>query len=653
MMKAEALKLLPLLLVVVAVGVGPVLSAGSSAFFHDVHGERSWAGLDNFRTLLGDGGFWASLRISVAWALAASTLGVVAGYLLATVLVRRGPGSRALFAALLVPWGVPAYVAVPVWRAFIHGEGGASLLARLTGVRINLLIDPAAAVISTLAVSLWLSVPMTAMVAAGALARVPASAREAARLEGASDAQVSAALLLPESRGMLLAMWVAGFIASLREFSVVFLLTSGGPPLVSGFTGRHIIGATTTVEIFLYELFQTSLDFGPPAASSVVMTGLVVLVLAVWFLARSSRRKAWMVKALVAASCAALGGRLGLAFAAFYLLSIRWKVLYPVTFAAGLGWCAASVARSGFLAGFDVSLPIAAIGLLLLRGERRQVSIPGSAAGAAWQALRWAGSAAAIASALLLVYLVAWLSVSLRSTSVVDAVLPSPASLMSWVRVLRDERLGRSLLNTLEVALPTALLTPLVVFPAASWVAQRDRRASRSVLLAVQVVGMSGGLHMLIPLYWLFRQAGLIGSYLPLVAIYLLHALPLSLLASSEYLRGLPSGLEDQARLDGASPLAYLVRVLVPLSLPVIATSMIVGFLGAWNGFLAPLVFLADDARYPISLKLFSLVGSIAAGTPRWNLFAAGSLVNLALIAGLTALLRRPISSTAVAQYEG
>jgi multiple sugar transport system permease protein len=650
---AEALKLLPLLLVVVVVGVGPVLSAATNAFFHDVYGERSPAGLDNFRALLGDRGFWASLRISVAWALATSTLGVAAGYLLATVLVGKGTGSRALFAGLLVPWGVPAYIAVPVWRAFLHGEGGASLLARLTGIRVNLLTDPAAAVISTLGVSLWMAVPMTAMLVAGALARVPTSAREAARLEGASGAQVSAALLLPEARGMLLVTWVAGFVSSLREFSVVFMLTSGGPPLVSGFLGRHIIGATTTIEIFLYDLFNASDDFGLPAASSVVMTGLVALTLAVWFLARSRRRRPWAVKALAAVSSAALGGPVGFACAAGYLASIRWRVLYPVTLAAGAAWCAFSVARSGFLAGFDVSLPIAAIGFLLLRPERGRLRVPGAAAGAAWEGARWAGVAAAVVSSLLLVYLVAWLSFSLRSTSVVDALLPSPASTAPWVRVLRDEHLGRYFLNTLAVALPTALLVPLVVFPAASWVARRDRRSSRFVLIAVQVVGMSGGLHMLIPLFWIFRRIGLIGSYVPLVAIYLLHALPVSLLAASEYLRGLPPGLEDSARLEGASPLVYLARVLVPLSLPTIAASMIMGFLGAWNGFLAPLVFLTDDTRYPISLKLFSLVGNIASGTPRWNLFAAGSLLNLALVASLTALLRKPISSTALSQYEG
>lgn len=651
----EALKLLPLLLVVVLVGVGPVIGAGFNAFYHDTYGERSWAGLENFQALLSDQGFVASLRIGVAWALAASTLGIAAGFVLATVLARKGRGSRALFAGLLVPWGVPAYIAVPVWRAFLHGEGGASLLARLTGVRINLLTDPAAAVAATIGVSLWLSVPMTAIVVAGALARVPASSLEAARLEGANDATVSFALLLPEARGILLVMWVAGFIASLREFSVVFLLTSGGPPLVSGFTGRHIIGATTTLEIFLYEMFHASDDFGLPAASSVLVTGLVALVLAIWFLARSSRRRPWVVKALVAASCAVLGGRAGLAFAAGYLASLvfRSKVLYTVTLAAGIAWCAASIARHGFLSSFDVSLPIAVIGFVLLRTTRPRNRMPRKAADAGWHALRWGSAAAAIASALLLVYLVAWLSFSPRSTSVVDSLLPSPYSFEPWTRILRSERIGRSFLNTLAVALPTALLVPVVVFPAASWVARRDRRASRFVLLSVQVVGMSGGLHMLIPLFWLFRLLGLIGSYVPLVLIYLLHALPVSLLAASEYLRSLPAGLEDHARLEGASPLAYLARVLVPLSLPTIAASMVIGFLGAWNGFLAPLVFLTDDLRYPISLKLFSLVGNIASGSPRWNLFAAGALLNLAVIAVLVTALRRPLQTTEVSQYEG
>ncbi len=332
---------------------------------------------------------------------------------------------------------------------------------------------------------------------------------------------------------------------------------------------------------------------------------------------------------------------------------MRWNVLYPVTLAAGIAWSAASLIRSGFLASFDIALPLAVIGFMLLRATRTRTRLPRKAASAGWQALRWGGVAAAIASALLLIYLVAWLSVSLRSTSVVDSLLPSPYSFAPWRRVLFDEHIGRYFLNTLSVALPTALLVPLVVFPAASWIARRDRRASRFVLIAVQVVGMSGGLHMLIPLYWLFRQAGLIGSYVPLVLIYLLHALPVSLLAASEYLRDLPPGLADCARLEGASPVYYLVRVLVPLSLPTIATSMIMGFLGAWNGFLAPLLFLTDDSRYTISLKLFSLVGNIASGSPRWNLFAAGSLLNLAAIGVLIAMLRKPLQTTALSQYDG
>ena len=72
----EALKLLPLLLVVVVVGVGPVLSAATNAFFHDVYGERSPAGLDNFRALLGDRGM---LELEIVGDSAQLMLGISVG----------------------------------------------------------------------------------------------------------------------------------------------------------------------------------------------------------------------------------------------------------------------------------------------------------------------------------------------------------------------------------------------------------------------------------------------------------------------------------------------------------------------------------------------------------------------------------------------
>ena len=66
----------------------------------------------------------------------------------------------------------------------------------------------------------------------------------------------------------------------------------------------------------------------------------------------------------------------------------------------------------------------------------------------------------------------------------------------------------------------------------------------------------------------------------------------------------------------------YAFRILLPLSLPPLFTAVMTAFIGAWNGFLAPLLFLNDEKHYTISLKLYSWVGTLGSGNPVWNLFS-------------------------------
>jgi ABC-type glycerol-3-phosphate transport system permease component len=118
------------------------------------------------------------------------------------------------------------------------------------------------------------------------------------------------------------------------------------------------------------------------------------------------------------------------------------------------------------------------------------------------------------------------------------------------------------------------------------------------------------------------------------------------------YLEDLPSTLEDTARLEGMRPFSYMVRILAPLSRPVITTAVMVAFLAAWNGFMAPLLFLNDDTKYTISLKLYSYVGSIASGSSKWNLFAAASIINSVIIMGIFLRFRRPVQTTDLEEVE-
>jgi ABC-type maltose transport system permease subunit len=66
---------------------------------------------------------------------------------------------------------------------------------------------------------------------------------------------------------------------------------------------------------------------------------------------------------------------------------------------------------------------------------------------------------------------------------------------------------------------------------------------------------------------------------------------------------------------------------------------------------MAPLLFLDNDEAYTISLKLFSYVGSVASGNPRWNLFAAASVINCVILGILFSLFRKPVSTTPLSEY--
>ena len=81
--------------------------------------------------------------------------------------------------------------------------------------------------------------------------------------------------------------------------------------------------------------------------------------------------------------------------------------------------------------------------------------------------------------------------------------------------------------------------------------------------------------------------------------------MPLSILILVGFFRTLPEGLRDAARIDGASEWQTFWHVMLPLVKPTIATIAIFTFMGAWNNFMGPLIFLNDERLYPLSLGIY------------------------------------------------
>ena len=105
-----------------------------------------------------------------------------------------------------------------------------------------------------------------------------------------------------------------------------------------------------------------------------------------------------------------------------------------------------------------------------------------------------------------------------------------------------------------------------------------------------------------------------------------------------QYARGIPDGILDAARVDGAGEGRVFLRVALPLCAPILVTLAIFAFLGAWNDFIWPLVVLADERRYTLPVALANLVGEHVQDT---ELMMAGAVLTVAPVIALFLALQR------------
>jgi multiple sugar transport system permease protein len=107
----------------------------------------------------------------------------------------------------------------------------------------------------------------------------------------------------------------------------------------------------------------------------------------------------------------------------------------------------------------------------------------------------------------------------------------------------------------------------------------------------------------MVPLYLLWNYLGQTNTYYPLIVPAWL-ASPFSIFLLRQFFMGLPQELSESARIDGASELQILWSVIVPLSRPALAVVALFTFIGTWNDFTGPLIFLRDKMMFTIALGL-------------------------------------------------
>ena len=228
-------------------------------------------------------------------------------------------------------------------------------------------------------------------------------------------------------------------------------------------------------------------------------------------------------------------------------------------------------------------------------------------------------------------------------------VLPSGIHWQNYTEALAAAPFGRFFLNT-SIVTGVIVLGNLILCSLAGYAFARFRFFGRDVLfVAILATLMIPFQVVMIPTFLIMRHLGLIDTLGALILPNLVT--PFGIFLMRQFFRTLPIELEEAARIDGCSRLGTLIRIVLPLSGPALATLAVITFLYSWNDFLWPLVAIQSEEHMTVQLGLSTFQG---AHSTSWTLLMAGNVMGvLPMLLAFVLAQRQFVRSIASAGIKG
>jgi multiple sugar transport system permease protein len=262
----------------------PIYQGVRSSFFQQQIGlPEEWVGLANYERMLQDAGFWRVMGTTILYMLAVILVAIGVGLGSALILNRAFRGRTLARALMTMPWAFPDVPTVLIFIWILNPSFGViNVFAQLLpwiGENPTWLLEPRLAFLSVVGITAWKGFPFYSLVILAALQTVPSELTEAARIDGATHRQAFLAVTLPTISPTLMLLTVLAAIFSFKQFTLIWLLTGGGPS-----------GATETIVIRIYSTAFRFYDFSYAAALGVAGF-LLALTVALVFLAVQRRQE--------------------------------------------------------------------------------------------------------------------------------------------------------------------------------------------------------------------------------------------------------------------------------------------------------------------------------------------------------------------------
>lgn len=232
---------------------------------------------------------------------------------------------------------------------------------------------------------------------------------------------------------------------------------------------------------------------------------------------------------------------------------------------------------------------------------------------------------------------------------------PAEVTLNSYRQVLQTGDFIRALLNSIIVAFSVTALS-LIIGALGAYALGRFRFTGRNlVLYAVLAMTMFPQIAVLGGLFQMVNGLRLYNTIWALVLTYLIFTLPFTVWVLTNFFKALPRDLEEAAYVDGATTWQTFYRVLLPLSVPGMATTGLLAFIAAWNEFLFALSFTQTPANRTITVAIFQFQPQTVGGfeIPWDQITAATVIVTVPLIVLALVFQRRILAGLTAGAVKG
>lgn len=218
--------------------------------------------------------------------------------------------------------------------------------------------------------------------------------------------------------------------------------------------------------------------------------------------------------------------------------------------------------------------------------------------------------------------------------------IPRDPTLANYYQAFTEKPLHLFILNSVIVAGASTIIT-VIVSALAAYALTRLRMPRRNLLMGLlMAVAMFPLISLIVPLFQVMRELGLLNTYLSLILPYTVLSLPVCTLVMASFFQDISPDLEAAAMVDGCTRVEALFKIVMPLAAPGVFTAAILAFVNAWDEFLLALTFLSRENMRTLSVGITLYQGEFAFP---WPLISAALIVAIVPVCILIAVFQERV----------